>query len=250
MQKVLALWAVPRSRSSAFTWMMKNRGDFVVLLEPFGKSAYYSEDRIIHRYTNIIEPNPEYNYELVLKKIISKSKKERLFVKDFPYYFVHIVDRTFLSLFQHTFLIRDPAEMLPSYINKMPDVTFEEIGYEQLYQFFERVASFTGEIPPLIDADDLVNHPTSTVRLYCEKVGIPFMPEALSWEPETDKIQELSWTEGHWLDTLSVSRGFQKKTNHNYLNVNDSDRLKSLYDLCLPYYQKLYAYRLKEPTKK
>ena len=128
MQKVLALWATPRSRYSAFTWMMKNRGDFVVLLEPFGKSAYYSENRIFHKYTNIIEPNPEYNYELVFKNIISISKKERLFVKDFPYYFVHIVNETFLSLFQHTFLIRDPAEMLPSYIHKMPEVTFEETG--------------------------------------------------------------------------------------------------------------------------
>ena len=215
------------------------------MLEPFGKSAYYSEERIIHRYTNVIKPQPEYNYEVVLKNIISTSKQGRVFVKDFAYYFNHIVDETFLSLFQCTFLVRDPSEMLPSYVHKMPDVTFEEIGYKELYQLFERVASFTGEIPPLIDAGDLVSHPTSTVRVYCENVGIPFMPEALSWQPETDNIQELSWTEGHWLDTLSVSRGFEKTSNSSYLDINDSDRLKSLYDLCLPYYQKLYAYRLK-----
>ena len=75
------------------------------------------------------------------------------------------------------------------------------------------------------------------------------MPEALIWEPETDKIKKLTWGNESWLDTLSVSQGFYKTINNNYLNVNDSDRLKSLYDLCLPYYQKLYAYRLQDTSK-
>jgi len=245
MDKILSLWATPRSRSTAFMWMMQNRGDFVVLHEPFGPSAYYSEDRLFQLREDF-QPKPEYNYELVLENIILMSKKKQVFVKDFPCYFIHIVDEQFLSLFQHTFLLRDPAQMLPSYFHKWPDLTFEETGYQQLDQLFETVVSFTGEIPPLIDAGDLVQDPTSTLQFYCESIGIPFMPEALTWEPPKEKIKEISWCEGGtWVETVSASQGFGETINSQYLKVNDNERLKSLYDLCLPYYEKLYGYRLR-----
>ena len=38
MEKILALWAVPRSTSTAFERMMRERGDFWVVDEPFGLS--------------------------------------------------------------------------------------------------------------------------------------------------------------------------------------------------------------------
>ncbi|WP_293067954.1 hypothetical protein [Okeania sp. SIO2B3] len=40
-QKIIALWSTPRSSSTAFRWMVKQRGDFLVLHEPFGRSAHY-----------------------------------------------------------------------------------------------------------------------------------------------------------------------------------------------------------------
>jgi hypothetical protein len=58
--KILSLWSAPRSRSTAFMWMMKNRGDFEVFLEPFGNSAYYSGESILALKTDVkIESNPE-----------------------------------------------------------------------------------------------------------------------------------------------------------------------------------------------
>ncbi len=245
MKKNLSLWSTPRSCSTAFMWMIKNRGDFTVVSNPFGKSAYYSEQRIFHSRTDF-QPRPEYNYQVVLQNLISMSEEKSVFVKDFPFYFIQIVDQGFLSLFQHTFLIRSPADTLPSYFHKYPELTFEEAGFKQLYQFFERVVEFTGDIPPIIDAEDLVKSPASTVRLYCERVGIPFIPEALSWQAPKDKIKEISWwNQGDWFDTVSLSSGFQEQINTRYLNVNESDYLKYLYDLCLPYYEKLYAHRLR-----
>ncbi|NET60603.1 MAG: sulfotransferase family protein [Symploca sp. SIO2E6] len=248
MNKILSLWATPRSRSTAFMWMMKNRGDFVALPEPFGKSAYYSEERIFD-IPGDWQPEPAYNYPIVLQQLISKSEESQLFVKDFPLYFIQIVDEVFLSLFQHTFLIRDPAQMLPSYFHKWPDLTFEETGYQQLDQLFEKVVSFTGEIPPVIDADDLVNKPISTLQVYCRNVGIPFIPEALNWEQPKESLKKMSWWDGgSWHDRVSVTKEFSEQLNPHYLDVNDSERLKYLYDLCLPYYEKLYAYRLRSSS--
>lgn len=244
MNKVLSLWATPRSRSTAFMWMMRNRGDFNVLVHPFGKSAYYSEERIF--YVKLDSPlKAEYNYNVVLQDLKSTAKEGRLFVKDFPFYFSPIVDAGFLSLFQHTFLIRDPAQMLPSYFHKWPTLTFEETGYQQLYELFERVVSEQGKIPPLIDADDLVKDPTSTVRAYCKNVGIPFIAEALTWEPPKEKLKKTSWWDGgSWHDRMTLTTGFSEQVDRNYLTINESDRLKHLYDLCLPYYEKLYEHRL------
>lgn len=249
MNKILSLWTTPRSRSTAFMWMMRNRGDFNVLVEPFGKSAYFSEERIF--YIKLDSPlKAEYNYQVVLEDIKSTAKEGKLFLKDFPFYFIHIVDNRFLSLFEHTFLIRDPARMLPSYFHKWPQLTFEETGYQQLYEFFERVVSKEGKIPPLIDADDLVKAPASTVKAYCKSVGIPFIAEALSWEAPKEKIKTTSWWDGgSWRDRASLTTGFSEQINPNYLSVNDSDRLKHLYELCLPYYEKLYVYRLRSSSQ-
>ena len=38
-----------------------------------------------------------------------------------------------------------------------------------------------GEDPAVVDAADLTGDPEGTIRAYCEKLGVEFMPEALSW---------------------------------------------------------------------
>lgn len=49
MNKILALWAVPRSRSTAFEYMMRTRGDHVCLHEPFGEVWYQGKTGVIRR---------------------------------------------------------------------------------------------------------------------------------------------------------------------------------------------------------
>ncbi|MCP4301768.1 MAG: sulfotransferase family protein, partial [Gammaproteobacteria bacterium] len=44
MHKILALWATPRSTSTAFEWMMRMRGDMTCFHEPFGEAWYQGED--------------------------------------------------------------------------------------------------------------------------------------------------------------------------------------------------------------
>ena len=40
MHPIIAMWAVPRSTSTAFEWMMRQRGDLDCLHEPFGEAWY------------------------------------------------------------------------------------------------------------------------------------------------------------------------------------------------------------------
>ena len=49
---ILALWAVPRSTSTAFEWMMRQRGDFECFHEPFGEVWYQGESPLWPRATS------------------------------------------------------------------------------------------------------------------------------------------------------------------------------------------------------
>ena len=245
MNKIIACWGIPRSRSTAFRWMMQNRGDFETLHEPFCKSAYFSEDRFFNRYMHY-EPESQYNYKAVLQNLLTIAKEKAIWMKDFAHYVMPIVDTQFLSYFQHSFLIRHPEQMLPSIFHGWPDVTKEELGYKELYDLFESVCDFMGEIPPIIDADDLVQAPIATVEAYCHALRIPFISTALNWEkPKT--TQHLStWNDGgSWQKNLSNSTGFKKQKNHAYKKIEEDERLQELYEYCIPFYEKLYAHRLR-----
>jgi hypothetical protein len=235
MNKILALWAVPRSRSSAFTLMMQRRGDFLGILEPFEASAYFSDERIIQRYPS---KGPEANYGNVLNKLLNLSRARKVFIKDHAYYIEHLADAEFLSHFQHSFLIRDPAQSLPSYFDKWPDVTLQETGYRELASLFDKVMQYTGEVPPLIDADDLVENPEAIIKAYCEQTGIPFLKHALRWPRVTKRL-------GIWHDHLMTTTGFEERPGRSYLEVDQNEHLTHLYKNCMPYYEKLSRYKIR-----
>ena len=56
--KPIALWAVPRSISTAFERVFVERDDFEIFHEPFSASYYYSEERLSDRYSDV-EPKAE-----------------------------------------------------------------------------------------------------------------------------------------------------------------------------------------------
>ncbi len=157
---------------------------------------------------------------------------------------MHIVNDEFLEYFQHTFLIRDPSEMLPSYYHKMPDLEFDECGYQELFQLFKVVIEKTGEIPVVLHADDLVEQASEIVRMYCSKIGIPFVPKALQWNPPGNSDQTGWFGDRSWNEDLRISTGFQNREKSHYVNIHDNQKLRALYDLCLPYYDELYQHRL------
>ena len=51
-ERPIALWAVPRSISTAFERVFVERDDFEVLHEPFSASYYRGSDRLSHRYAD------------------------------------------------------------------------------------------------------------------------------------------------------------------------------------------------------
>ena len=92
--RMLALWATPRSTSTAFEWMMRQRGDFRCLHEPFGVPYYRGADRRTTRF----DENPQdmsITYASTWQDVQREHRKGRVFIKDFPNYIMHMADSEF-----------------------------------------------------------------------------------------------------------------------------------------------------------
>lgn len=238
---VLALWSAPRSRSTAFARMMAQRDDRVVVHEPFSLVVDFGEvevgDRVAHSEQDV----------LAALRAIAVHKP--VFFKDTTdfHYPALLADEDFLSAATHTFIIRDPAEAIASHHALNPDLGRDEIGFARLYEIFTAVRTATGTTPVVIDSDDLLDRPAETVRAYCEAVGIPFLPDALNWEPG----MRSEWrTTSRWHKSTSETAGFARGTGGGAETVAVDPVaadlvLRAYRDYHQPYYDKLRAAALR-----
>lgn len=75
MHKIVALWAIPRSTSTAFEWMMRQRGDMNCLHEPFGEAWYQGENPFWPRFKAGDKTTKDLTLESVWKDIKTCAEK-------------------------------------------------------------------------------------------------------------------------------------------------------------------------------
>ena len=165
-----------------------------------------------------------------------------VFIKDFPHYIKDLWDDELYDLFNHSFLIRDPAKTITSMADKFPDFHEGEVGFVEQRDLFDRLCDRLGRPPPVLDSDDLLVDPYNMVRIWCE-AGIPFMAGALSWQPGAR--DEVSWWDGgSFHANLRHSDGL-KPQPRQYVDIDNlPDRVKAVYEQVLPHYRHLYQFRL------
>lgn len=241
MNMIVPLWSIPRSVSTGFERMIMERGDFKVIHEPFSYYFYRKAQGAAAVGMNVDPDHPE-EYDDILAMIKREAEARPVFFKDMSYHAFDGAGEAFMKLFVNTFIIRDPALTLVSGQKMNPDFTLTEAGYDTQFKMFEMVEKITGEVPAIVDAEDLIASPATVVKRYCEMVGIPFMPESLTWKPEF-KPEWRSWESWH-LDAAK-STGFNKDMEDFDFTVNDVPRLKEMYELCMPYYQAMYEVRIR-----
>jgi sulfate adenylyltransferase len=233
--KPVALWAVPRSISTAFERVFVEREDFEVLHEPFSASYYYGEDRMSDRFADA-EPKAEYSFERVAEDVF-RPREERVFLKDMAYQANKLLSPEFASRFVNTFIVRDPKYVLMSLYKMWPDFTLEETGYEDLYRMF-RYATDAGEDVAVVDAMTFSENPAGVLAAYCEHLEIPFTAGSLTWESRDVKRWD-SW-EG-WHADAEESTGIKPVTRRD---PELPEELHEAYEYCLPYYYELAAHAI------
>jgi hypothetical protein len=233
--KPIALWAVPRSLSTAFERVFVQRDDLEVLHEPFSAAYYYGPDRLSERFADEA-PKPESGYEDVLAEVF-RPREKRLFLKDMPYQAKGVMSPEFISRFVNTFIVRDPKYVLSSLYKMWPDFTLEETGFEQIYWAF-RYAEEAGEDPVVVDAMTFSEDPVGIISAYCERIGLPFRADALSWEP--GEVEEWKSWEG-WHNAAQQSTGIRRAQRRD---PELPGELRAAYEDCLPYYYALAAHTI------
>jgi hypothetical protein len=235
------MWSGPRNISTAMMRSWGNRPDTFVCDEPF-YAHYLQATGLAHPSADEVIASGETDWRKEVARLTGDvpEGKRIFYQKQMTHHLLPEVDRFWLGAVTNCFLIRDPAEVIASYIRKNNDPALEDVGFLQQAEIFNWVRAHTGAIPPVIDAHDVLENPEKILRLLCEAVGVEFMEAMLSWPPglrETDGI----WAK-HWYGEVETSVGFRKPQNKDPKEV--PSRLSALHEKARATYQVLYKHRL------
>ncbi len=200
---IRALWATPRTVSTAFERMMIERGDHLVLDEPWSRVYYLGPDRSSPRYPLVF---PEATATAVEAGVLAAGSGRTVFVKDMAYHAVDCISDAALAAMHHTFLIRDPRAALVSLHRRWPDFTDAEAGHGAQLRLFDRIVDAGCATPLVIDSDALRADPDHIVGSWCDAVGLARRVDALTWGSGMRPEWPL-WHE--WFAATAASTGFE-----------------------------------------
>jgi hypothetical protein len=238
----IAMWSGPRNISTAMMRAWGNRADTVVMDEPF--YAYYLEKTgKPHPGAAEIIAQGETDWRKVVDQVTKAplpNGKSIFFQKQMTHHLLPEIDREWIVDLTNCFLIRDPREVILSYIKKNPDPSLEDLGFVQQCEIFDLVHARTKSIPAVIDADDVLRSPERVLRQLCNAIDVEFNKAMLSWPPglrDTDGI----WAK-HWYDAAARSTSFEP---YRPREGHVPNSLRKVYERCNECYRELYQYRLK-----
>jgi len=237
----IAMWSGPRNISTAMMRAWGNRPDTFVCDEPF-YACYLKATGRGHPGAAEVIARGEIDSRKVIAQLTGPipDRKHIFYQKQMTQHLLPEIDRGWLGAVTNCFLIRDPAEVILSYIKKNNDPTLEDIGFVQQAEIFDLVRADIGAIPPVVDAGDVLGNPEKILRLLCEAIGVEFTDAMLAWPPglrETDGI----WAK-HWYGEVAASTSFRKPSLREPLPV--PERLRTVHERAREVYGRLYHHRL------
>ena len=236
----IAMWSGPRNISTAMLRAWGSRPDTFVTDEPL-YAHYLKTTGADHPGRDEIIAHHEPDWRKVASWLTGPvpGGKPVWYQKHMAHHLTPDVGTAWIDELTNCFLIRDPAEMITSYIKIVPDPTPEDLGLPQQLALFEREKARTGRTPPVLDSRDVLENPRAMLTRLCDAVGVPFDEAMLSWEPgprDTDGV----WAR-HWYANVETSTTFAP-----YAPKNEPvpDHLTPTLDACRALYDTLAAHRL------
>ena len=241
----VAMWSGPRNISTAMMRSWGNRVDATVIDEPF-YAFYLNATGKKHPGADEVIAQGQTDWRKVAQELTGPIPESRhkgpshiSYQKQMTHHLLPQVDREWIVDLTNWFLIRDPREVILSYIKKNPEPTLEDLGFVQQQKIFDFVREQTNSVPGVVDAKDVLQNPERILRLLCDAIGVEFDKAMLSWPPglrETDGI----WAK-YWYDEVAKSTSFQP---HKPREGVVPDRFREIYEQCRECYEQLYEYRL------
>jgi hypothetical protein len=205
----IAMWSGPRNISSAMMRSWGNRTDTFVCDEPL-YAHYLLLTGTPHPGADEVIRSQENDWRKVVHWLteFEPPGKTIFYQKHMTHHLLPNIDRSWLDRVTNAFLIREPREVVTSFIKIAGSPKLEETGLPQQLEIFNWVRSRTGRMPPVIDSRDVLENPQRLLRLLCEALDVEFAETMLAWPPgprDTDGV----WAK-YWYDAVLKSTTFQK----------------------------------------
>ncbi|MES2345385.1 MAG: sulfotransferase domain-containing protein [Chlamydiota bacterium] len=251
--KVVYLISPPRSLSVGFLRMIEARGDFKIFHEP--------TIPVYHKINNLSFSHDWFRKGVFqsfdeIKEAIFKADSH-VFVKEMSFSFKNLIDEDLMTKpnVYFVFLLRNPHHTIISLYNKIGSIVedfHEAVGYESTYEIFQTIQKYSTKKPLILFSEELASAPESTVKMFCDYVGIPFKEESLIWKNLGENFNgHQEWNESkrgeltqHWHKEAIQSTQFNPLKTYEVDNLGSPtfSEVKDLKDLeeC----KKAYAHHL------
>ena len=235
------MWSGPRNISTALMRSWENRADCSVIDEPF-YACYLRESGLQHPCREHILQTQSSSRDAVIAQLAQHDPGTELYYqKLMTHHMPTGAQMDWCANLQHCFLIRDPAYVIASYLQKMPSVDVSDIGIVRQWELFQELQALTGTPPAVIDSDDVLSDPGGVLEQLCTHLQLEFRPaEMLQW-PTGRRDSDGVWAE-HWYQSVEKSTGFGPRQARN---LQLAPEQKALAEQMQEYYRQLAAQRIK-----
>jgi len=235
----IAMWSGPRNISTAMMRAWENRGDCAVSDEPL-YAAFLSDTGLDHPGRDEVIAAGECDYRKVVSDLLGDVPEGQAiwYQKHMTHHLLPDYSRDWIPQLANILLIRDPAEVVASYVKSRATVTPEDIGIPQQRMLHDEIMVATGTAAPIIDAGDFLRSPRTYLLAICGHLGIAFTERMLHW-PAGRRASDGVWAP-HWYAAVEASTGFEAwRVRENSLT---GDALK-VAESCRQDYEFLYDRR-------
>ena len=234
----LAVWSGPRNISTALMRSWENRPDTVVIDEPL-YAHYLMVTGLHHPGRAEVIGAGETDWRNVVATLLGPVTcgAKVFYQKHMAHHLLPGMGRSWVARLANVMLIRDPREVVASYVRSRADVTAEDLGLPQQIQLYDELLA-AGAAPPVIDARDFLLRPEPYLRAMCHHVGVEFTAPMLAWPPgrrDSDGVWGRYWYEAVWKST-----GF---TEYRPRDPRLDRPAAAVAEECLPMYQRLHEAR-------
>ena len=169
----IAMWSGPRNISTAMMRSWGNRDDCFVCDEPL-YAHYLKHTGQDHPGADEVVAHHEADWRAVVEWLTGPVPEGRplFYQKHMTHHLLPHMSRDWLDDLTHVFLIRDPREMITSYLARRKTISLADTGLPQQLEIFDRVRASGRETPPVIDARDVLEDPAATLTALCERLGL------------------------------------------------------------------------------
>jgi Sulfotransferase domain len=216
----------------------ENRPDSIVVDEPL-YAHYLAVTGLEHPGRDEVIAAGELDWRRVVDELLAPVPADTavFFQKHMTQHLTDDIDRGWIAELTNVLLIRDPFEVVSSYLGSRDRVTAADIGLPQQIRLYDELSA-AGSAPLVIDSRDFLGGPETYLRALCSRIGVPFEVSMLAWPPgprPSDGVWGRYWYSAVWQSTGFAPPGSRQ--------VDLSPESTSVAETCRPLYDRLHAAR-------